>query len=117
MSAFSNTANELNNVLFEIIATKGAVWISLHVASPGTIGSNEVTGGSYARVATSWGAIANGSVTGSQVTLQVPVTTIVYWGLWDAVSGGGYYDGGPLPAAQTYAAPGTFLLTPTLVAS
>ena len=117
MSAYSSAVNELNNALYEIISVKGAVYISLHVASPGTIGSNEVLGSPYTRVNTTWGTLANGSVTGSQVTLSVPVTTIAFWGLWDAISGGNYYDGGPLPSSQTYASPGTYLLTPTLTAS
>lgn len=117
MSAYSSATNELDNVLYEIVVTKGAVYISLHVASPGTIGANELAGSPYTRVATSWAAVANGSVTGSQVTINVPVGTIAFWGLWDAVSGGNYYDGGPLPAAQTYSAIGTYMITPTLTAS
>lgn len=116
VSAYSNVASELNNVLLEIISTRGAVYISLHTGNLGTTGANEVAGGTYSRVATTWGAIANGSVTGSQVTIQVPVATITFWGLWDAVSGGNYYDGGPLPSAQTFAVPGSYQLTPTLTA-
>jgi hypothetical protein len=117
MSVYSNPTNELNNVLLEIITTRGAKYISLHTGSPGTTGANEVVGGAYARVSTVWGSIANGSVTGSQVTLNVPITTIVYWGIWDAISGGNYYDGGALPSSQTYAAAGTYLLTPTYTAN
>lgn len=117
MSAYSNPVNELNNVLYEIITTRGAIYISLHTASPGTTGANEIGGGTYTRVATTWGGIANGTVSGSQVTLNVPITTISFWGLWDAVSGGNYYDGGPLPSSQTYASAGTYLLSPTLTAS
>jgi hypothetical protein len=118
MSAYSSAVNELNNALLEIVTTKGARYISLHTASPGTTGASEVTGGTYARVATTWGSIAAGSVTGSQVTINVPAsTTIQYWGIWDAASGGNYYDGGALPAQETYGSAGTYLLTPTLTAS
>lgn len=118
MSAYSNAVNELNNALTEIITTKGAKYLSMHTASPGTTGANEVSGGSYGRVATTWGTVAAGSVTGSQVTINIPAsTTIVYWGLWDAVSGGNYYDGGTLPSSETYGSAGTYLLTATLTAS
>lgn len=122
MSANSNTVNELNNVLLMITGSgtneKNAHFISLHTASPGTTGANEVVGGSYARVSSTWGSISAASVTGSQVTINVPAsTTITHWGLWDAGSGGNYYDGGALPASQTYASAGTYLLTPTLTAS
>lgn len=121
MSAFSNTVNELNNTLLMITGSgtneKNAHFISLHTATPGTTGANEVTGGTYARVATTWGAISGASVTGSQVTINVPVTTITHWGLWDLISAGNYYDGGALPASQTYSSAGTYLLTPTLTAA
>jgi hypothetical protein len=122
VSAFSNAANELNNTLLMITGSgtneKNAHFISLHTASPGTTGANEVAGGTYARVATTWGAISAASVTGSQVTINVPAsTTITHWGIWDASSAGNYYDGGALPASQTYSSAGTYLLTPTLTAA
>lgn len=97
---------------------KNAKFISLHTGNPGTTGANEVVGGSYIRVATTWGAISGGSVTGSQVTINVPSsTTISYWGLWDASTSGNYYDGGQLPTAVTYNVSGTYLITVTLTAS
>lgn len=122
MSANSNTVNELNNALLMITGTgtneKNAKYISLHTGNPGTTGANEVAGGAYARIPTTWGAISGGSVTGSQVTINVPVsTTISYWGLWDAVSSGNYYDGGQLPVAVTFNVAGTYLITVTLTAS
>lgn len=122
MSTYSNPANELNNALLMITGSgtneQNAKYISLHTASPGTTGANEVTGGSYARVATSWGSISGGSVTGSQVTINVPAsTTIAYWGLWNASSGGNYYDGGQLPQSVSYVSSGTYLITVTLTAS
>jgi len=117
MSAYSS-ATELNLSLTAIISTAGGKYISLHTGSPGTTGANEVTGGSYARVATAWGTPAAGSVSGAQVTINVPgSTTITYWGLWTLASGGTYLDGGALPASQTYSTAGTYLLTPTLTAS
>ena len=117
MSAYSSPT-ELNDAVTEIITTLGGKYISLHTGSPGTTGANEVSGGSYARVATTWGAVSAGSSTGTQVTINVPgSTTISYWGIWTAASSGTYVDGGILPAAQTYGSSGTYLLTPTYTAS
>lgn len=122
MSAFSATVAELNQTLNSLVGSgtnqKNAHFISLHTASPGTTGANEVAGGTYARVATTWGTVASGATTGSQVTINVPAsTTITHWGIWDLGSAGVYYDGGLLPASQTYSSAGTYLLTPTLTAA
>ena len=72
-------------------------------------------------MATTWGSPAGAnpdSVTGSQVTINVPAsTTIQFWGIWTAASGGTWCDGGALPSNETYGSAGTYLLTPTLTAS
>jgi hypothetical protein len=96
------------------LANAGA-WISLHNASPGTTGANEIAGGSYGRVQTTWGAASGSSCAGSQVTLNVPAATTIGWfGVWSASSGGTYLEGGPLSAQETFGAAGTYELTPTL---
>ena len=96
----------------------GGTYISLHTGSPGTSGANEVTGGSYARVQTTWSSSSGGSKAGSQVTINVPAsTTIAYFGIWSAASSGTYIGGGPLPNSETYTGAGTYLLTPTLTAT
>jgi len=100
-------------------AVKGAAtFISLHTGDPGGTGANEVTGGSYARVATAWGATSGSQSTGSAAVLNVPAgTTITHWGLWTAGSGGTFYYGGALPASENFGSAGTYSLTPTLAAS
>lgn len=103
-----------------IAAVKGAAsYISLHTGDPSTTGTNEVTGGSYARVQTTWpGSPTGGSVTGSAVVINVPAgTTITYWGLWTASTSGTFYFGGILAASETFGAAGTYSLTPTLTAT
>ncbi|WHT21009.1 hypothetical protein N8J89_08060 [Crossiella sp. CA-258035] len=96
----------------------GATWISLHTADPGTTGTAEVTGGSYARVQTTWGAAASGSRVGSQAVINVPAgTTITHWGIWSASTSGTFYYSGTLPASETFGSAGTYGLTPTLTAS
>lgn len=95
-----------------------ATWISLHTADPGTTGANEVVGGAYARVQTTWAAAAASSKTGSQVTINVPAgATVTHWAAWSASSGGTEYEGGALPASETYGGAGTYQLTPTLTAT
>ena len=60
--------------------------VSLHTADSGNTGANEVAGGTYARVSTTWGTVGiptQDSVTGSTVIINVPAsTTIQFWGLW-----------------------------------
>jgi hypothetical protein len=116
MAGYNNTSKDVALTAIGAAAT----FISLHSADPGTTGANEITGGSpaYARVATTWGAAAASSMAGSQVTLNVPAsTTIEFWGVWSLVTGGVYYEGGALPANETYGGQGTYLLTPTLTAT
>jgi hypothetical protein len=102
-----------------ITAVKNAAtYISLHTADPGTTGTSEVTGGTYARVATTWGTVTSGSVTGSAAVINVPAgTTITYWGLWTASTGPTFYYGGTLTASDTFGSAGTYSLTPTLNAT
>jgi len=118
MSAYSAPAT-LNAAGTEVITTLGGKYISLHSASPGTTGANEITGGTYARVATTWGAESGGVSVGSQVTINVPAgATIAFFGIWTALSGPTYVDGGALPASETYTGSGgSYLLTPTYSAS
>jgi hypothetical protein len=112
---FSSTGE--NDALASLAVT-GNSWISLHSSSPGTNGANEINGGSYARVQTTWGAAAGGASAGSQVSINVPAsTTVAYFGIWTLVSSGTYIGGGPLPASETYTGAGTYLLTGTLTAT
>jgi len=117
MSAYSSPT-ALNDAVTEEVTTLAGKYISLHSASPGTTGANEIAGGTYGRVATTWGTVSGGASLGSQVTINVPAgTTVAYWGIWTAITGGTYVDGGALPSSETYGAAGTYLLTPTYTAS
>jgi hypothetical protein len=89
---------------------------SLHTADPGSTGTSEVTGGSYARVAVTWAASSGGTknITAA-VTFQVPAgTTITHFGMWSASSGGTFRGGGALDAPQSYPTGGTFDLSITV---
>jgi hypothetical protein len=95
--------------------TGGAVaitHISLHTANPGTTGASEVTGGSYARQAVTWGAASAGVKSNSaQLVFNVPGgTTITHVAGWTASSGGTFRGGGALGASQAYATDGTYTI-------
>ncbi|PXX65381.1 hypothetical protein DFR70_104445 [Nocardia tenerifensis] len=109
--AVTTTKNALCSAYANIAAT---TYVSIHTADPGTTGTNEATGGSpaYARVATTWGTPANGQVTGSQATINLPAGTYTYAGLWSAATGGTFIDK-VLISSTTLGAQGTLLVTPT----
>lgn len=94
-----------------------ATWISAHTGDPGTTGTNEVTGGSYARQQTTWSsASGSGPVTraGLQVTIPIPAaTTVTHFGLFTAVTGG-TFEGFVDITDETFGAGGNLLVTPTL---
>lgn len=72
-------------------------------------------------MATTWGTVGSpvqDAVTGTTVTINVPAsTTIQFWGLWSAVTGGTWCTGGQLPAPVTFSSAGTENITPTLSAA
>lgn len=109
--AFSTTTR---NAALDAVGTQGA-WISLHTADPGTTGASEASGGTYARVQTTWSPASGGSKPGSQVTINVPAGTYTYFGVWSAASGGTFSFGSPLnPPSQTFASAGTYGFTPSV---
>lgn len=57
---------------------------SLHTAFPGTTGTSEVSGGSYARVVPSVGAAAGAVRTAASMAFSVPATTVRWVGFWNA---------------------------------
>lgn len=95
-----------------------AAFISLHTADPGNTGANEVIGGTYIRVATTWSAAAAGAKTGTQVTINVPSgTTVTHAGLWTTSTLGTFYTACQLPSPQAFPSGGTLQVTPTISAA
>lgn len=72
---------------------------SAHTDFPGGIGSNEVTGGGYARVAATFGASASGTRSLSAgVSLTIPIGATVRWlGLWNGATFLGYAPNAGVP--------------------
>lgn len=82
---------------------------SLHSASTGGTGANELTGGSpaYARKAITWGAAAAGAASNTvAMTFDVPPSTsVAYVGLWSALTAGTFR--GDYPASSPADVAGT----------
>ncbi len=96
-----------NKVLDKVLRNTNftsATYISLHTASPGTTGANEVSDGGYSRqlhATTSWDA-ASSAAAESNVAMtfaSMPTTTVTHWGAWDAASGGNFLFGGALSSS------------------
>lgn len=84
-------------------------YLGLNTTSPGQTGANEVTGGSYARQALTFGAAASGVATSSdaQNFTSMPSTTIDYFSIWSAATSGTYGLGGQLTSSLTVPAGAT----------
>lgn len=109
--------NDGKNAAVNGIAAAGT-YISAHTADPSTTGTNEVSGGSYARQQTTWAAASAGSRAGSQVSVPIPAaTSVTHWGIWSASTAGTFLGGFALGATETFGAAGTLNHTPTLTAT
>ena len=87
----------------QALATTGWSYVSLHTGDPSTTGANEVTGGTYSRVAVTWNSPSSGTVTQSNaLSINLPAsTTASYFGVWSASTSGTYYIGGALSPSIT----------------
>lgn len=100
----------LRNTSFSVTT----VYASLHTASPGDTGANEVSGGSpaYARKSVTFSAASAGAIDSSNApAFDVPAsTTVTHVGFWDASTGGnflGYAD----VTDEVFAGQGTYTLS------
>ena len=93
-------------------------YLSLHTGSPGSTGANESTGGSpaYSRQQTTWGTPSSGTLTGSQVNIPVPASTITAAGVWTAATGGTFLDALTV-TSTTVSGNATIQVTPTITIS
>ena len=102
----------LRNALLDQGRTNLTFFASLHTAAPGTTGLNEVSGGSYARVAVTYSAASGGQMQiSSTATLNVPAgTTVTHVGLFSASTAGTFYASFD-PADEAFGSDGTLDLT------
>lgn len=75
------------------LATARWTHLSLHTADPGSTGANEASGGTYARVALSWGAASAGDADAAEATVDVPAGAYTHYGIWSASTGGTFRGG------------------------
>lgn len=96
MGLNTNGKNALVNGLASVVTH-----ISVHDDVPDATGSNELTGGTYARVAVTWTAAANGvRDNNAQLDHNIPAgSTAAYYGLCGASSAGTFY--GYIPRTGT----------------
>ena len=91
-------------------AVTSAAYFGLNSGDPVTTGANEISGGSYARVAISWGTASAGSIANitSALTVNVPAsTTVSYFSTWSLITSGVYQIGGALSSTITFGTAGT----------
>lgn len=94
-----------------------AIYASLHNGAPGDTGANEITGGTpaYARKSITGAAAAGGSITYEpDVVIDVPATTVMHVGYWDAVTAGNFLGSDPV-TNEVFAAQGTYTLTQSIL--
>mgnify|MGYP001765001706 CR=1 FL=1 len=108
MAFVTDTANKiLDKILRNTDFTPATtIYTSLHTADPGNTGTAECTGGSYARLSTTFSA-ASGGATANTADLNftgMPACTVTHVGLWSAVSAGTFWWGGALTASKTVGA-------------
>jgi hypothetical protein len=106
----------LTSTVRDQVATyKGSLlaYLSVHTADPGTTGTSEATGGSYARQQNSWGAVSGGSIVGTGKTFTPGAGTFTYGGYWSAATGGTFLGGFAI-TSKTLGAGDTLTITPTV---
>ena len=97
-----------NKVLAHVLGTvtytsPGSVYLALHSADTLETGSNELTGGTYARQLCAFGAAASGSIANANqedFTL-LPAGDVKYAGIWDGSTAGNFLWGGALTATKS----------------
>lgn len=105
----------LTNSLFNIAldAMAGNVdSISLHQSNPDPSGTDEITGGTYARQTPSWGTASAASVgINANIVFDIPAgSTVAYVGMWDS-AGPTWRGSVQLDNSESFSGDGTFTLT------
>ena len=118
----SEISNYLENALINgtlratTFTAPAAVYVSLHTADPTDAGSGtEVTGGSYARQAATFGAPSNGaSTTTADITYPQATAgygTVTHIGIFDALTTGNLLYHSPLNTSKTIETGDIFKIT------
>lgn len=99
------------NLMLDALGT-AASHASLHTSSPGTNGSNELTGTGYTRQTIPWASASAGTATTDDaIVFTVPGDrTISHIGYWSAGTAGTFYGFRELDTPQTFATSGTYTI-------
>ena len=114
MAGHSDTMR--NDALTAVTSASGASFFGAHTADPGSSGSNEVSGGSYARAQAVPPSVTTvGTVTFPSAVLNIPIgVTVTHWARYKTASGGTPYDSGQFGAPVPFTgAPGTLTINLT----
>lgn len=88
-------------------------FIALATTAPGATAGTEVTGGTYARKPSNWGAAAASQITATPAAHDVPSGVAVAGiNMMSALTGGIYKDGSTVPSQQ-FSSAGTYQVTAT----
>ena len=102
------------NYMLDQLRLNKALYASLHTASPGDTGANEVAGGApaYARKSIAFGVAAAGVINATnQPVFDVPAgTTVAFVGFWDALTAGNHIGSADV-VDEVFAGQGTYTLT------
>lgn len=111
--AVATTRQTLANAYYAI-----GSYVGLATGDPGTTAtpSNEASGGSYARVATTWSASTGGVANGTAVTINAAAATYTYAFMATSVSGTNMYDKCTI-TSTTLSGAGQIIVTPTYTQS
>jgi len=103
--------NVSKNSMLDAISTV-YIYMSLHEGTPSTDGSNEVSGGSYARQSVTWNSAASGEAAlSSNISFSVPAgTTVSVVGIF-ATSTGTTIGGYATVTSEGFAGAGTYTVT------
>lgn len=115
-------SNYAENLLLKWLLTTGSVtrptawYIALHTADPTDAGTGtEVSGGSYTRMAATFGEPASGT-TANNATITFPTAsaswgTLTHLSIWDASTAGNMLMSAPLTASAAIGSGTTYSLT------
>lgn len=100
-------AAQENTALNALFTTSTTYYLSLHSASPGTTGANELSGGSYARQVIQFAAASGGQKASSDSQSYSGLSgppTVGWVGVWTALTAGTFLGAMPTNTSITAAA-------------
>jgi len=111
MPLTEHAINSMLDALARGVAPKGIDRLSLHTAEPNPSGSNEVSGGEYARQKVEWNSAASKSIDDKTngAVFKVPAgKTVKFVGYWSDAAGTPAFEGFDDVTEETFTGAGTY---------